>query len=112
MFAISELDWKLFRRLQSVALDLFCQRVLAEIDGIASDADKTHHERYLAIFQRIKKRDKKLANAFDEPRRSTAIQQLAYMQSHALLTPKEMSDFSVETRRAVRFLLGENELEA
>ena len=54
MFSISEPDWKLFRRLQSVALDRFCQGVLAEIEGIASDADKTHHERYLAVFQRIK----------------------------------------------------------
>ena len=111
MFSISEPDWKLFRRLQPVALDRFCPRVLAEIDRIASDADKTHHERYLAIFQCIKQRDKELAYAFDEPRRSTAIQQLAHMQSHALLTPEEMSDFSVETRSAVSLLLGENELE-
>ena len=58
------------------------------------------------------KRDKEFANAFDDPRRSTATQQLAYMQSHALLALEEMSDFSVETRSSVRFLLGENELEA
>jgi hypothetical protein len=111
MFSISEPDWKLFRRLQPVALDRFCQRVLAEIDHIASDADATHHERYLAIFQCIKQRDKEMANAFDDPRRSTAIYQLAYMQSQALLTPEEMSNFSVDIRDAVSLLLGENELE-
>jgi len=49
--AISEPDWKVFRRLQPVALDRFCQRVLAEIDAIASDDSKTNHERYLDIFK-------------------------------------------------------------
>ena len=111
MFSISEPDWKLFRRLQPAALDRFCQKVLAEIDGIAEDTEKTHHERYLAIFQCVKQRDKELANAFDDPRRSTAIYQLAHIQSHALLTPEEMSDFSVEVRIAVGFLRGEDELE-
>jgi hypothetical protein len=106
MFSISEPDWKLFRRLQPIALDRFCQRVLAEIDRISSDTDKTHHERYLDIYQCIKQRDKELAQAFDDLRRSTAIYQLAHIQSHGLLTPEEMSNFSVEIRNAIQFMIG------
>ena len=71
MFSISEPDWKLFRRLQPVALDRFCQKILTEIEGIAADTNKTHHERYLAIYERIRQRDKELAAAFDDLRRST-----------------------------------------
>lgn len=63
--SISEPDWKLFRRLQPIALDRFCQRVLDEIASVASDADKTSHERFLAVFRLIKQRDGELADAFD-----------------------------------------------
>ncbi|MCW3054647.1 MAG: hypothetical protein JWN14_3817 [Chthonomonadales bacterium] len=104
--SISEPDWKLFRRLQPLCLDRFCQRVLAEIDHITADTEKTHHERYLDIFQLIKQRDKELEYAFDAPRRSTALQQLAYIYAHDLLTPEEMAGFSVETRDAVRMMAG------
>ena len=85
--------------------------MLAEIDGITSDTAKTPHERYLDVYQCIKKRDKELANAFDGPRRSTAIQQLITIQSLALLTPEEISGFSIETRSTLSFLLGEDEPE-
>jgi hypothetical protein len=104
--SISEPDWKLFRRLQPIALDRFCQRVLAEINRVAEDADKSNHERYLTIFNLIKHRDKELSDAFDNPRRSSAVQQLACILLHGLLTADEISGFSAETRRTVQFLLG------
>lgn len=104
--SISEPDWKLFRRLQPIALDRFCQRVLAEIDRVASDTGKTSHERYLTVFNLIRHRDKELSDAFDDPRRSSAMQQLACILAYGLLTADEMSGFSAETRSAVQFLQG------
>jgi hypothetical protein len=103
---ISEPDWKLFRQLQGIALDRFCQRVLAEIERLASDTSKTSHERYLAIYERIHQRDRELADAFNNPRRSTAWVQLACIQSHELLSEEEMSRFSTETREVVRLYQG------
>jgi hypothetical protein len=47
-----------------------------------------------------------LANSFDDLRRSTAVRQLACMQSHELLSEKEFGRFSSETRGAVLILLG------
>ncbi len=102
---ISESDWKLFRQLHPIALERFCQRVLSEIDRLASDTIKTGHERYLAVFKLIERRDRELANAFNDLRRSTALQQLACIQSHELLTEEEMSRFNPETRDAVQFLV-------
>jgi hypothetical protein len=102
---IRESDWKLFRELHPVALERFCQRVLAEVEQIASFADKTNHERYLAVSQLLKRRDIELAKAFDDARRSTALQQLACLQTEALLTEVEMARFSLETRETVRALL-------
>jgi hypothetical protein len=103
---IRESDWKLFRQLQSVALQRFCQRVLDEIVQVASEADKSSHERYGEIYGLIQKRDKELAAAFDGPRRSRALVQLAHLQGHGLLTEEEFSRFSSETREIIQLLMG------
>jgi hypothetical protein len=74
---IPEADWKTFRELRTVALERFCERVLAELVKLATDSPGSNHERYLAVYQLIKKRDKELAGAFDDFRRSTAVRQIA-----------------------------------
>ena len=61
---INEPDWQVFRRLQPIALERFCARVLAEIGRIAADDRKNSHERYLAIYKLIHERDEQLADAF------------------------------------------------
>ncbi|HEV3237164.1 MAG TPA: hypothetical protein VGZ25_09265 [Gemmataceae bacterium] len=102
---IKESDWKIFRDLQPLALDRFCQRVLLEAAEQISDSGKTSHERYLGLYRLLKRRDKELANAFDEPSRSSAIIQLAKIQHEGLLTKEELARFSAETRNAVQGLL-------
>jgi hypothetical protein len=104
---MTESEWKLFRQLRTVALDRFCQRVLSEVGELAVDADRTSHERYLAVFRLMKRRDEELAAAFDNPRRSTALQQLACIQSHRLLTEEEFARFQPETRASVQVFLGD-----
>jgi hypothetical protein len=103
---LSEPEWKVFRELRAIALERFCQRVLTQIDRITSEAGKSYHERYLAVYKLIERRDSELADAFNNPRRSDALRQLASIQSHELLTDEEMSRFSPETREIVSFLAG------
>jgi hypothetical protein len=107
MRQISEADWKVFRRLHSVALERFCERVLAEVSGLASGSGQSAHERYLEIYQLLQRRDQELADAFDDFRRSTAWPQLAILRSRGLLTDEEFALFSPETRGAVQVFLGE-----
>ena len=102
---IPESDWKLFRKLHSVALERFCQRVLSEVSRLAADESKTSHERYLAVFKLIKQRDSEVAAAFNDVRRSTALRQLVAIQLHELLSDKELAGFSPETRTALQALL-------
>jgi hypothetical protein len=103
---IKESDWKLFRELRAIALDRFCERVLNEVVRIAADLGRSNHERCLAIFKLLGRRNREMANAFDNPRRSTARIQLVAIQSHGLLTDEELERFSAETRDAVRASLG------
>lgn len=101
----SESDWKVFRRLREVALERSCNRVLGEIEKISQDADRTAHERYLAIFELLRKRDREVAAAFENPRRSQMMMQLAAIGSHSLLTTEELAQFSEETQRDIAELL-------
>ena len=66
--SISETDGRLFRQLHPVALERFCQRVLEERARLWSGPGKSSHQRYLAVFKLIERRDKELADAFDNPR--------------------------------------------
>ncbi len=104
---MTESEWKLFRQLQEVALDRFCQRALSEVCTLAADTGKTNHERYLAVFKLLERRDRELADAFNDPRRSTALRQLACLRSLGLLTEGEFARFRPETRASVGVWLGE-----
>lgn len=106
MREIKEPDWKVLRRVHPLALERFCERVLAEIDRVSRDSAKSHHARYLQIFEIIKQRDREIARLFDNPRRSHALTMLAQICSQGLLTDDELSSLSPETRGAIQMLLG------
>jgi hypothetical protein len=103
---ISEPDWRLLREMKPVALDRFCRRVLEEIARISADAGRSSHERYLAVYQLVERRDRELAETFNGLRRSTALLQLAAMRSRGLLTEEELARFSAETRDVLLLLTG------
>jgi hypothetical protein len=46
----------------------------------------------------VEERDKQMANAFDDFRRSTAVMQLGIMRRMKLLTDEELALFSEQTR--------------
>jgi hypothetical protein len=98
-------EYKLFRRLQSLALERFFQGVLDEVSRLADDVGKSGHQRYLAVYKLLQERDEELAAAFDNPRRSTALVQLARIQFQGLLTDEEFAQFSDETRGLVQVFL-------
>jgi hypothetical protein len=53
-----ESDWRVFRNLHAIALERFCQRVLSDINQLSSDARRTSHQRYLAVFKLIERCDR------------------------------------------------------
>jgi hypothetical protein len=101
---LPESDWKAFSKLREVALARFCERVLGEIGTIASTGATSYHDRYLKIYELIDNRDKELGRAFNDPRRSRAILQLAAINSYGLLSEEELLSFTQETREVVALL--------
>ncbi len=107
MREIKESDWKIFRKLHPVAVERYCERVLAESELLHRDPSRSAHERYLALYQLIHKRDKELADLFNDFRRSTALWCLAAIKGHGWLTDEEFEQFSEETQNLVAVILGE-----
>ncbi len=101
---IPELDWKTFKEVRSSALDRFCRGILDECRAVCVDDSGTAHERYLKLYDLIRQRDKEMADAFDDFRRSTAILSLMVMCEHNLVTPEELARFSLDTRHRLAHL--------
>src|SRR3954454_15347781 len=95
---IPERDWKLLQELKPVALERFCDRVFQEATRIATISDATKHERYLQLYEMIRKQDRELAKAFNDHARSTAYHKIAEIHSRGLLTDEEFARFREETR--------------
>jgi hypothetical protein len=107
MHDFPESDWKLFRGLQQVALERFCEHVLDEVQAILKDASRDHHARYLELFRLLQTRDDELAHAFNDPRRSRMIVQLAAIHAYGLLQPNELERFTERTRATIESLAKE-----
>jgi hypothetical protein len=106
MREIKESDWKILRQLHTEALERFCEQILLEIERINCDSAKSFHQKYLDIYKVLHRRDKEIAQTFNNLRRSTAWTQLASMKARGLLTEDEILRFSQETRDVVDLLLG------
>ena len=102
---IKESDWKLFRRFHAIALERFCERVLEEVRSTTTAAGSdSAHKRYLKVFGLIRSRDKIIAGAFNDPRRSNAFILLANIKQEGLLTEDEWIQFSPGTRETIEVI--------
>ena len=103
---IAEADWKVLRRIHPLALERYCERVLAEIERVTHNSTQSTHQRYLEIFKIIEQRDREMSSIFNDPKRSNALTMLARIRAAGMLTEDEFSSLSPETRSAVELLLG------
>jgi hypothetical protein len=107
MSGIPEADWKVFRSLHPIWIERFCKRVNGELLRVLSDDSRDPYEQYLAAYKLIHKRDKELASAFDDFRRSTAVFQIAIIRKLGVITDEELGRFSESTRASLQHFRGE-----
>lgn len=103
---LPEADWKTCRKLQAIALERLCERVLGEVSAISSNTAASYHARYLDVYKLIERRDDDIARAFNDPRRSNIIFKMVTIVSLDLLTPDELQRLSPATREIIESLLG------
>jgi hypothetical protein len=63
--------------------------------------------KYLAAYKLMHKRDKEIADAFNDFRRSTAIFQIAIIRKLGVITDEELERFSESTRASLQHFWGE-----
>jgi hypothetical protein len=98
-----ESDWRVFRRLHSIALERFCKRVL-EVVREAAECKTDYHDCYRRVYGLIRESDKRMAAAFDDPRRSNAFLLLANIIGEGLLSAEELQQFSEETQERIKII--------
>lgn len=100
---IHESDWRVFRRLHSIALERFCKRVL-EVVREAAECKTDYHDCYRKVYRLIRDYDKRMAAAFDDPRRSNAFLLLANIIGEGLLSAEELKQFSQEAQARIKMI--------
>lgn len=98
---IPERDWKVFRELHKVALGRLCEKILAEAKAEIERADKSPHERYLALYRLLQERDDDVARGFNDLRRSTAMMYIGIIYRMGFITESEVQRFSPQIQQIV-----------
>ncbi len=98
---IKESDWKIFKELQPLALQRYCEGIMEEVDQIISVTKRDPHERYIEMYKIVRDRDKKLAHIFDGFSRSRALDQLVMYYGNDLLSEEEVAQLSEETQEKI-----------
>jgi hypothetical protein len=100
---IPESDWRRFKEVYAKAEERYCARILEEVSAIVNrSAEESAQARYLKVYKLVEDRDKQMAHAFGDFRRSTAVMQLGIMRRMKLLTDQELDLFSEQTRTRIK----------
>ncbi len=105
-FDFPESDWKKLSRLKPLALERLCERILLEAeDRIARTKSGEFYRAYLDLYKHIQTSDEKVADCFNDWKRSRAVFILVNWRANNLLTEEEFAAFSPDTRAAVDIFL-------
>lgn len=96
-----ETDWKYMRALKPVLLGRLCERINQATVRVLNDSAKTAYERYLDIFEKMRKDDMDVASAFDDWRRSTISIRIMEIFRQGLFTDSEIQGFTQQTKERI-----------
>lgn len=106
MKPIVEKDWKLIRSMKDSKLNQACEQILGVAGSAITNKGNKNHAAYLDVWEIVQAGDDKIAEMFDDLRRSNAVLKLAAWKRNSLLTENELNEFSEETRSAIEAITG------
>lgn len=98
---VPESDWKKFRALKDPLLNRLAERINARIESIIADSTPSPYEKYLRVFEEVKKSDDIIARCFDDWRRSRFMDLVLSCYREGLFTESELSEFSEDTKQLI-----------
>jgi len=99
---MKESEWKKFKKLKEICLERYCKGVLKQAQAICEPEENSNHDRYIELYQLMRKRDKELGKAFDGLSRNLAHTQLMFMYRMGLVEEEELDEFEPETKDNIR----------
>ena len=96
--SIKEADWRVFKQIKEMAIERYCERVLAEYREVIDDTDTHPHNRFLLMNRLTENRDKQMALIFDGHARSKMTRQLYGMRLEGLVDDDQLAQLSEELR--------------
>ncbi len=96
-----EVDWKRLRSLKDTLLERASQIALQRIKSILAEPNAKGYQSYLGLWDLLQAEDKKIADMFNDLKRSNAFFKMAYMIRYGILQAEELKKFTEETRKLV-----------
>ncbi|MEJ2483237.1 MAG: hypothetical protein P8049_09030 [Gemmatimonadota bacterium] len=84
--------------LREEALRLLCERALEEVRAATDAPERSEHERFGDVLETVTRRNRDIARAFDNPRRSHVWHHLLAMADLELLPPDLVAKSGAELR--------------
>lgn len=99
-----ERDWQYIRSVSDDLLAALCGRINKECLSILEKNSASEHDKYLALYQHVKKSDRIVADCFNDLKRSNLIMKLAVMQYHGVLKAEHIERLSPEMQKKLEAL--------
>ena len=87
-------DWKYMRTIHDELLNELCSRILTKDVEIAAAEQKRPHQRFLALYDHLRKSNRIVAECFDDWRRSNIDDKIVSLRYHGLLTDEQVKRVS------------------
>jgi len=99
--SIQESDWKYLRKREAEMLSTLCGRINEQSKDILNNQSESEHEKYLKMYDHIKKSDKIIADCFNDWRRSNLWLKIQSLRKHDLLTNEHLDQISAGVRALI-----------
>lgn len=99
---IPESDWKYLRLIKDELLDTLCKRINDEASHIIADPRLDQHQKVLRLFEHVTQKNEIIAKCFDDWRRSNILHKLLALREQRLLTEKQLSLLTEESRDKIK----------
>jgi hypothetical protein len=104
MNKIPERDWKTYKSMKRGVLLKACQEVIGKVQDIINEKEKSSYEKYGELLQIIKSEKKDMSMMFDGFSRSGVIQHLLIWNVRGLIDEEELSKYSEETVKKIKYM--------
>ena len=100
-----ESDWKQLRKIKDEMLASVCEETFIQIEALSEKRTGREHEAYLELWKGIQEGDEKIAEMFNDLKRSNALTKLISCRQYGFLSDENLAKFSQETQSLIEKLI-------